>query len=591
MYISLYRKYRPQKFSDMVGQSAAVSVLGESLKEGRLGHAYLLSGPRGCGKTSAARIVAKSLICQNHTDDHEPCGECDNCNAIALGEHLDVIEIDGASNRGIGEIRDLKSHVNLKPLIAAYKVYIIDEVHMLTEPAFNALLKTLEEPPANVVFLLATTEPHKVPVTIRSRCQHIPFHRISIADMVKRVEYVCKCENITTDTDAIWEISRQADGALRDALSLTEQAVALGKGSLTMDCVRDLMGGSNRTELEKWIINLRTDAQTSAADLHSMLARGISIERFTESLFAVFRDLWIFSLWGENGMEALEISDTEYAFLKDESVNWSSEKLKSVCMLCNRLLPRTRYGMRQEVFSGLLLIELMSIIEGTSPEQIRAVSPVSKSPAKTEKADASTQPVKRHYEVPIPVSAPEPAPFYVPEKEKKSTILSNAVGAAAKTVFEVDNLNLGTELGDNDFSKLISKLGSKSLAIGAALLNCEIVKNKSGWDFYFSSPSPSQSFLLVPQNRRQLASALNDIWGIKDAALPDNTIEKPMANAPAEDGIQSANDGNDAVVQKTASGLVVGSTTDRIVKLLGAELLYVKDANIDRDDEPQEIME
>ncbi|MFA7220462.1 MAG: DNA polymerase III subunit gamma/tau, partial [Synergistaceae bacterium] len=218
MYISLYRRYRPQKFSEMVGQSAAVSVLREALKEGHLGHAYLFSGPRGCGKTSAARLVAKGLNCQNLGSDGEPCGECEACKAIAQGEHLDVIEIDGASNRGINEIRDLKSHVNLKPLIAPYKVYIIDEVHMLTEAAFNALLKTLEEPPANVVFLLATTEPHKVPVTIRSRCQHIPFHRISMADMVNRVSYVCTTENIQADMEAVWEISRQADGALRDAL-------------------------------------------------------------------------------------------------------------------------------------------------------------------------------------------------------------------------------------------------------------------------------------------------------------------------------------------------------------------------------------
>lgn len=234
MYISLYRKYRPQTFSDMVGQSAAVSVLQESLKENKLGHAYLFSGPRGCGKTSAARLVAKSLNCQNLSSDYEPCGECSSCIGIALCEHLDVIEIDGASNRGIGEIRDLKSHVNLKPLSAPYKVYIIDEVHMLTEPAFNALLKTLEEPPANVIFLLATTEPHKVPVTIRSRCQHIPFHRISIADMISRIKYVCEKENIIFEDEAVWELARQADGALRDSLSLTEQAVALGRGNLTL---------------------------------------------------------------------------------------------------------------------------------------------------------------------------------------------------------------------------------------------------------------------------------------------------------------------------------------------------------------------
>lgn len=244
MYISLYRRYRPQTFSDMVGQSAAVGVLLESLREGSLGHAYLFSGPRGCGKTSAARLVAKSLDCLNRSADCEPCGECENCRAIAAGEHLDVIEIDGASNRGIGEIRDLKSHVSLKALSASYKVYIIDEVHMLTDAAFNALLKTLEEPPANVVFLLATTEPHKVPVTIRSRCQHIPFHRITIADTVSRLQHVCSRENIEADEEAVWEIARQADGALRDALSLTEQAVALGRGKLSLESVRELTGAA-----------------------------------------------------------------------------------------------------------------------------------------------------------------------------------------------------------------------------------------------------------------------------------------------------------------------------------------------------------
>ena len=282
MYISLYRRYRPQTFSDMVGQSAAVGVLMESLREGSLGHAYLFSGPRGCGKTSAARLVAKSLDCLNRKDDCEPCGVCENCRAIAAGEHLDVIEIDGASNRGIGEIRDLKSHVNLKPLSAAYKVYIIDEVHMLTEQAFNALLKTLEEPPSNVVFLLATTEPHKVPVTIRSRCQHIPFHRITIADTVDRLKYVCAQENIEAEDEAVWELARQADGALRDALSLTEQAVALGRGRLSLDSVKELTGGSSRTELEKWVTQMRAAPQEAASALHSIMARGISSERLCE---------------------------------------------------------------------------------------------------------------------------------------------------------------------------------------------------------------------------------------------------------------------------------------------------------------------
>ena len=364
MYISLYRRYRPQTFSDMVGQSAAVGVLLESLKEGSLGHAYLFSGPRGCGKTSAARLVAKSLDCLNRSADCEPCGECENCRAIAAGEHLDVIEIDGASNNGIDQIRDLKSHVSLKPLASKYKVYIIDEVHMLTTQAFNGLLKTLEEPPSNVVFLLATTEPQKIPVTIRSRCQHIPFHRITIADTVERIKYVCGRENTECDEEAVWEVARQADGALRDALSITEQAIALGHGRLSLESVRELTGGSSRTELESWITALRTEPQKAAAAIHSILARGISPQRLCEALFVLFRDLWYYSLWKEKAFEALESSSAEKKYIEKESAEWPPEKLEEACSLCAALLPRTRYGMKGDIFSGLIFMELREILEG-----------------------------------------------------------------------------------------------------------------------------------------------------------------------------------------------------------------------------------
>lgn len=551
MYISLYRRYRPQKFSDMVGQNAAVSVLRGSLKKGHLGHAYLFSGPRGCGKTSAARLVAKGLNCQKFESDGEPCGECDACNAIALGEHLDVIEIDGASNRGINEIRDLKSHVNLKPLSAPHKVYIIDEVHMLTDTAFNALLKTLEEPPPNVVFLLATTEPYKVPVTIRSRCQHIPFHRISMADMVNRVAYVCGVENIQADMEAIWEISRQADGALRDALSLTEQAVSLGKGNLTLESVKILTGGSNRTELEKWVINLRHDPKESNASLHEMLARGISTERLTESLFAVFRDMWIFSLWGEKGMEALEISDEEGKFLREETPFWSVEKLKSACIFCNSILPRARYGMRMEVFSGLIMLELLDIIKG-------------KNEMPTD-AQEEKKPTDRR-------------PSVVEEKEReraseeiKSRIAAAGVGDKSETAAKPVSF---AELSDSNYIKLLSNLGSKGIAIGAALLNCEIAIDNLEWKFVSDISSPSLTHLMVPQNRKLLSKALEELWGVKESGERVAAFKKPDI---CSDG-KSEEEDLSAIKEKASTGAPI-SDTDRIIKLLGAEVLYVKEEN------------
>lgn len=562
MYISLYRRYRPQKFSEMVGQSAAVSVLREALKEGHLGHAYLFSGPRGCGKTSAARLVAKGLNCQNLGTDGEPCGECEACSSIAQGEHLDVIEIDGASNRGINEIRDLKSHVNLKPLIAPYKVYIIDEVHMLTEAAFNALLKTLEEPPANVVFLLATTEPHKVPVTIRSRCQHIPFHRISMADMVTRVAYVCATENIQADMEAVWEISRQADGALRDALSLTEQAVSLGKGNLTLESVKALTGGSNRTELEKWVINLRLDPKASNAALHEMLGRGISVERLTESLFAVFRDMWIFSLWGEKGMEALEISEEEGKFLREETPHWSAEKLRSACIFCNRLLPRARYGMRMEVFSGLIMLELVNIIEGKN-ETVYSVREGIK-PKERNRSSETEQPKPESM-----VSRTEPA---VNNNKQGSETAAEAPPAQTTEAVSFE------ELSDKNYAKLLSKLGNRGIAIGAALLNCGIQIENSEWKFITNVHSPSHTYLMVPQNRKLLSKALEELWGAKDPAGKENSAALPE-NLPVENRV-----GEDTsnLREKAQKGSLI-SDTDRIIKLLGAEVLYVKDANGDSE--------
>lgn len=582
MYVSLYRRYRPQSFSEMVGQSAAVGVLRESLKEGRLGHAYLFSGPRGCGKTSAARLVAKTLNCSSLTESGESCGACGNCASIAMGEHLDVIEIDGASNRGIGEIRDLKSHVNLKPLSSKYKVYIIDEVHMLTEAAFNALLKTLEEPPANVVFLLATTEPHKVPVTIRSRCQHIPFHRIAVTDMVSRINYVAERENIKADPEAVWEISRQADGALRDALSLLEQAVTLGKGSLTLESVSSLMGGSNRSELEKWVRNLRLSPDRAISDLDKMLARGISVERLTESLFVIFRDIWLYLLWGEKSASAIENSESELSFLREESKNWEISKPRDICVFLGGLLPRTRYGMRLEVFSGLVTLELMRIIEGRKAQEepkrreqlIRpAVWPADK--------QAEQEPEMPFWDDDFSdlTAAPEPG-----GKEAPVTLPKPAPREAPPATF-------AESLGDNDFSKLLSAIGDKALVFGAALLHADITEENGKLRLDFDNKlSPAESFLNSPQNKKVLSDAVYAVYG---AGEPPKTNEEEhlsllFQNGPPE--IKNAREANaKAAVKRAGSAKPAqaadGADAEIMIKLMGAELLYVKNLHDEESEE------
>ena len=586
MYISLYRRYRPQTFSDMVGQSAAVGVLMESLREGSLGHAYLFSGPRGCGKTSAARLVAKSLDCLNRKDDCEPCGVCENCRAIAAGEHLDVIEIDGASNRGIGEIRDLKSHVNLKPLSAAYKVYIIDEVHMLTEQAFNALLKTLEEPPSNVVFLLATTEPHKVPVTIRSRCQHIPFHRISIADTVDRLKYVCAQENIEAEDEAVWELARQADGALRDALSLTEQAVALGRGRLSLDSVKELTGGSSRTELEKWVAQMRAAPQEAASALHSIMARGISSERLCESLFVLFRDLWLYSLWGEKALEALETSSAERDYLASEAAHWDAAKLKAACELCNGLLPRAHYGMKGDIFSGVVFMELQSIINGEirgeqarSVPQSRAASPAAAAAGRAPEPEAYAAPQPRAESAP---AAPQP------EKPAAAETRAERPQSAAQPKPRVNEDTICRPAGGAElFMKLASLLPeSDRLAVSAALLDAALVRGDKGIEIEFEREMPARNFLSVAHNRKELCAAAAKLWNIEgaaDAQLTDAVRAEPEP-APAAAQPESKPQPREEARPAQSSA---GAPLSAILRKAGAELLYVRSADMSDEETPE----
>jgi DNA polymerase-3 subunit gamma/tau len=337
------------------GQTSAVDVLVKSISTGRAAHAYLFSGARGCGKTTVARIVAKSLNCTSSADNYEPCCKCSNCVSITNGENLDVIEIDGASNNGVEEIRELKSHVSLAPFNSRFKVYIIDEVHMLSTAAFNALLKTLEEPPEYVVFILATTEPHKIPVTIRSRCQHIPFHRINSSDILHRLEFVCKKESLEYENEALWEIARQADGALRDALSLLDQAMSLGKGKILLDDVSALVGGGSLVALQRWLSVWRKGGEESFVQLNDMFQRGASAQRAIEELFYISRNLWIAREFGNECIKNAGISKEEYDYIVEECELWSSKSLEHLMLFLSKLLPQIRVGMRTDVIVGILM--------------------------------------------------------------------------------------------------------------------------------------------------------------------------------------------------------------------------------------------
>ncbi|ANE45891.1 DNA polymerase III subunit gamma/tau [Paenibacillus swuensis] len=295
-HIALYRSWRPQRFQEIVGQQHITQTLQNALREGRVTHAYLFSGPRGTGKTSAAKVLSKAVNCERGPAE-EPCNECDACIRITSGSVMDVIEIDAASNRGVEEIRDIRDKVKYAPTEVRYKVYIIDEVHMLTTEAFNALLKTLEEPPAHVMFILATTEPHRLPATIISRCQRFDFRRISLQDQVDRLSLISKQEGIEAAADALEYIARLSDGGMRDAVSLLDQIISFTGNRISYQDVLDVSGGVASEQFAKLAASVaRQEIGDVLEQIDVFMQDGKSAEKLLENLIYCYRDILMLKL-------------------------------------------------------------------------------------------------------------------------------------------------------------------------------------------------------------------------------------------------------------------------------------------------------
>ncbi len=297
-YQSLYRKYRSQTFADLVGQDAASRALQGAIIGSRVSHAYLFSGSRGTGKTSAARLLAKALNCTGRKrDTAEPCNKCQSCIEMTAGSALDLIEIDAASNRGIDEIRDLREKVNLAPALGPFKIYIIDEAHMLTEPAFNALLKTLEEPPAHVVFVLCTTDAQKIPLTVIGRCQQFVFRRHSEEQIVARLTHIAREEKVSVDAEAMQLIARTAQGSMRDAVGLLDQLVPLASGPISLDGARSLLGIADPRVLDALLDHvLEGRAAEALEELNGLYAAGAELRQVVRGLMEGCRDRLVAAL-------------------------------------------------------------------------------------------------------------------------------------------------------------------------------------------------------------------------------------------------------------------------------------------------------
>ncbi|MGL4876845.1 DNA polymerase III subunit gamma/tau, partial [Paraclostridium dentum] len=293
MHKALYRAYRPQTFKDVVGQEHIIRTLKNQIQNNNVGHAYLFCGTRGTGKTSTAKIFARALNCQNSVDE-EPCNECEVCKDILSDNIMDVIEIDAASNNSVDDIREIRENVKYTPAKCKYKVYIIDEVHMLSQGAFNALLKTLEEPPSYVIFILATTEPHKIPATILSRCQRFDFKRVTVKDMSIRMKEICDDVNVVVDDRALNLIARNSQGALRDALSILDQCMSFSENDIEYKDVVDLLGTVNIEQLfEMAEYVIKEDTKKCLEILNEFVVWGKDIKNLIDDLIDHFRNLMV----------------------------------------------------------------------------------------------------------------------------------------------------------------------------------------------------------------------------------------------------------------------------------------------------------
>ena len=353
MYQALYRKYRSQTFSQLVGQEVVAKTLKQAVEQEKISHAYLFSGPRGTGKTSVAKIFAKAMNCPNQVDG-EPCNNCYICQAVTEGSLEDVIEMDAASNNGVDEIREIRDKSTYAPSLARYKVYIIDEVHMLSTGAFNALLKTLEEPTQNVVFILATTELHKIPATILSRVQRFEFKSIRTQDITAHIHHILEKENISSEPDAVEIIARRAEGGMRDALSILDQALSLTQGNeLTTAISEEITGTISLSALDDYVAALSQQDVPKALDsLNLLFENGKSMTRFVTDLLQYLRDLLVVQTGGEN---------THHSPVFMDNLALSQESLFEMIRIATVSLPDMKASLQPKIYAEMMTIRLAEI--------------------------------------------------------------------------------------------------------------------------------------------------------------------------------------------------------------------------------------
>ena len=527
MYQVLYRKYRPKVFDDVIGQNHVTSTLSNEVRENKLSHAYLFTGSRGTGKTTCARILAKAVNCLDPVDGN-PCNECEICKGIDNGSILDVIEIDAASNRGVDNIRDLRDEANFTPSKAKYRIYIIDEVHMLTIEAFNALLKTLEEPPEHVKFILATTEIHKLPATILSRCQRFDFRRISPEDISSRLQKVCDAEGLTLDSDASMLISRIADGGMRDALSLLDQC-ASNSDNITVDIVTSSAGLTNREYLFKLSEAVKNkDCSTALKIVDELHNASCDMERLCTELINYFRNLLIVKAL-EKPEELIICTEDELQSFKEQSSGFTLENILRCLSLFEETASNVKRGVNRRVEVEMALIKLCNPkIDSSFEALLPRISAL-------ENTIANGIPAKSV--APAPVKAEEKSQ---PKREEKKEAVNTPAEVIPSPSIAPDEIPAG-DVPFTQWAEVLNLIGERSkpllglLAGTSAILRGEVIGIKS-------DNSALGKFIRENSYRNIILQAIFDVTGKKyrlAIAHGNSSSNVPNQKADPLDGLIS----------------------------------------------------